>query len=168
MSFQRLLRSLRPAAVRTRDEVTLEDEIALYRRRAEMALREERWNDALVFLAKILRLNPYDLAARMAVAETYHRGLDEPTKAILTYEKVIAAAGYDESNPYCASAREGIRELSTSCRRTPVPAQRSRDRGGRPGRERRPPPDHRPVAGSLFAPGPGSSRRRRRPPSPGR
>ena len=46
MSFQRLLRSLRPAAVRTQAEVTLEDEIALYRRRAEMALREERWNDA--------------------------------------------------------------------------------------------------------------------------
>ena len=119
MSFQRLLRSLRPAAVRTKAEVTLDDEIALYRRRAEMALREERWNDALVFLAKILRLNPYDLAARMAVAQTFHRGLEEPTKAILTYEKVIAAAGYDESNPYCASAREGIRELSTSIEEPP-------------------------------------------------
>lgn len=119
MSFQRLLRSLRPAAVRTRDEVTLEDEIALYRRRAEMALREERWNDALVFLAKILRLNPYDLAARMSVATTYHRGLQEPTKAILTYEKVIAAGGYDESNPWCVSAREGIRELSASMEEPP-------------------------------------------------
>ena len=119
MSFQRLLRSFRPAAVRTRDEVTLDDEIALYRRRAEVALREERWNDALVFLAKVLRLNPYDLAARMAVATTYHRGLEEPTKALLTYEKVIAAAGYDDSNPYCASAREGIRELSTSLSEPP-------------------------------------------------
>ena len=119
MSFQRLLKSLRPAAVRTRSEVTLDDEIALYRRRADMALREERWNDALVFLAKILRLNPYDLAARMAVAQTYHRGLEEPTKAILTYEKVIAAAGYDESSPYCASAREGIRELSTALEEPP-------------------------------------------------
>jgi tetratricopeptide (TPR) repeat protein len=119
MSFQRLLQSLRPAAVRTRAEVTLEDEIALYRRRADLALREERWNDALVFLAKILRLNPYDLSARMAVAKTYHLGLEEPTKAILTYEKVIAAAGYDESNPYCASAREGIRELSASMEEPP-------------------------------------------------
>ena len=54
MSFQRLLRSFRPTAVRTRDEVTLDDEIALYRRRAEVALREERWNDALVFLAKVV------------------------------------------------------------------------------------------------------------------
>lgn len=119
MSFQRLLRSLRPAAVRTKAEVTLDDEIALYRRRADMALREERWNDALVFLAKILRLNPYDLAARMSVATTYHHGLEETTKAILTYEKVIAAAGYDESNPYCASAREGIRELSASMEEPP-------------------------------------------------
>jgi hypothetical protein len=119
MSFQRLLRSLRPAAVRTKAEVTLDDEIALYRRRAEMALREERWNDALVFLAKILRLNPYDLAARMSVATTYHHGLQEPTKAILTYEKVIAAAGYDESSPYCASAREGIRELSATMEEPP-------------------------------------------------
>ena len=114
MSFQRLLRSLRPATVRTKAEVTLDDEIALYRRRAEMALREERWNDALVFLAKILRLNPYDLAARMSVATTYHHGLEEPTKA-----KVIAAAGYDESNPYCVSAREGIRELSASMEEPP-------------------------------------------------
>ncbi len=119
MTFQRLLKSLRPAAARTMAEVTLDDEIALYRRRAEMALREERWNDALVFLAKILRLNPYDIAARMSVALTYHRGLEEPTKAILTYEKVIAAAGYDDSNPYCASAREGIRELSASMEEAP-------------------------------------------------
>ena len=53
MSFQRLLRSLRPATVRSKAEVTLDDEIALYRRRAEMALGEERWNDALVFLSLI-------------------------------------------------------------------------------------------------------------------
>jgi tetratricopeptide (TPR) repeat protein len=119
MSFQRLLRSLRPPPARTGAEVTLDDEIALYRRRAEMALREERWNDALVFLAKILRLNPYDLAARMSVASTFHYGLEEPTKALLTYEKVIAAAGYDESNPYCVSAREGIRELSASMEEPP-------------------------------------------------
>ena len=139
MSFQRLLRSLRPVAIRTKAEVTLEDEIALYRRRAEMALREERWNDALVFLAKILRLNPYDLAARMTVAQTFHRGLDEPTKAILTYEKVIAAAGYDESNPYCATAREGIRHLSTSMEEPPfqltdlVPEETDQeDNGGLP------------------------------------
>lgn len=114
MSIQDLLRSFRTTLRRAEgEEFTLDEEVALYRRRAEMALREERWNDALVFLAKILRLNPYDLSARMLVAETYHHALGEATKALLTYEKVVAAAGYDESNPYCARAREGIRLLTT-------------------------------------------------------
>ena len=94
------------------EDFTLEEEVALYRHRAEVALQEERWSDALVFLAKILRLNPYDLQARMMVAQTYHYALNEPTKALLTYEKVIAASGYDESNSYSVAAREGIRELT--------------------------------------------------------
>jgi tetratricopeptide (TPR) repeat protein len=112
MSFQELLRTFRSSLTASREDFTLQDEIALYRKRAELALGEERFGDALVFLAKILRLDPYDLAARMAVAETYHRHLSEPIKAILTYEKVIASAGYDDSNPFCAAAREGIRELA--------------------------------------------------------
>jgi len=114
MSIQKFLRGFRVGfGGAEREEFSLEDEVALYNRRAELALREERWNDALVFLAKILRLNPYDLQARMVVAETYHVALGEPTKALLTYEKVIAAAGYDESNPYCVRARDAIRELTT-------------------------------------------------------
>jgi tetratricopeptide (TPR) repeat protein len=113
MSLQRFLRSFRSTWAGQREEVTLEEEIALYRMRAEVAAREERYHDALVFLAKILRLDPYDLTARLAVAETYHHALQEPTKALLTYEKVIAAANYDESNSCCVKARQGIRELTT-------------------------------------------------------
>ncbi len=114
MSIQKLLRSVRSSfSASRREEFTLEDEVALYKRRADVAMGEERFGDALVFLAKALRLNPYDLQARMTVAETYHRQLGEPTKALLTYEKVIAAAGYDDSNAFCVAAREGIRELTT-------------------------------------------------------
>ncbi len=113
MTFEKLLRSLRPARAPSRSTVTLDDEIALYRYRAAVALQEERYQDALVFLAKVLRLNPYDLDARITVAEVYHLFLSEPTKAVLTYEKVIAAAGYDDSNPYCAAAREALRQLTT-------------------------------------------------------
>lgn len=120
MSFQKLLRTFRSSLTVSRDDFTLEDEVALYRKRADLALGEERFGDALVFLAKILRLNPYDLAARMAVAETYHRHLSEPVKAILTYEKVIASAGYDDSNPFCWAAHEGIRELSSIPSPVPV------------------------------------------------
>lgn len=110
--IEKLLRSFRSGL--GGEEFTLEDEVALYRRRAELARREERFADSLVFLAKILRLNPYDLSARMLVAETYHRHLHEPAKALLTYEKVVASAGYDESNSWCARAREAIRELTTT------------------------------------------------------
>ena len=123
MSFQRLLRSFRSSWAGERDNVTLEEEVALYRMRAEVAIREERYHDALVFFAKILRLDPYDLNARLAVAETYHRSLVEPTKALLTYEKVIAAANYDESNPCCMKARQGIRELTAVFEAATVPLQ---------------------------------------------
>ena len=123
MSLQRLLRSFRSSWAGERDNVTLEEEIALYRLRADVAAREERFHDALVFLAKILRLDPYDLNARLAVAETYHRCLKEPTKALLTYEKVIAAANYDESNPCCVKARQGIRELTAVFETATLPRQ---------------------------------------------
>jgi tetratricopeptide (TPR) repeat protein len=110
--IEKLFRSFRsPFGATSREDFTLEEEVALYRHRAEVALEEERYSDALVFLAKILRLNPYDLQARTTVAHTYHYALKEPTKALLTYEKVVAASGYDETNSYCVAAREGIRAL---------------------------------------------------------
>ena len=55
----KLFRSFRsPFSATSREDFTLEEEVALYRHRAEVALEEERYSDALVFLAKILRLNP--------------------------------------------------------------------------------------------------------------
>jgi tetratricopeptide (TPR) repeat protein len=112
MSFQKLLRSFRESVSSARKDFTLEDEIALYRRRADVALREERFSDALVFLAKILRLNPYELTARMQVAEIYHHALGDRERALMSYEKIVATTGYDESNPYCVRAKDGIRELA--------------------------------------------------------
>ncbi len=135
--FEKLFRSFRASFNgANRDEFTLEEEIALYRHRADLALQEERWNDALVFLAKILRLNPYDLQSRMAVALTYHHKLNEPTKALLTYEKVIAAAGYDESNSYSAAAREGIRELALSAETPALPLGGLEDEESEAGEDR--------------------------------
>jgi tetratricopeptide (TPR) repeat protein len=137
--IEKLFRSFRsPFSATSREDFTLEEEIALYRHRAEVALEEERYNDSLVFLAKILRLNPYDLQARMTVAHTYHYALNEPTKALLTYEKVVAASGYDESNSYSVAAREGIRELEGSLDAGALPLheladddESSEDTGGR-------------------------------------
>lgn len=135
--IEKFLRSFRSSLAG--EEFTLEDEVALYRRRADMARREERYADSLVFLAKILRLNPYDLSARMVVAETYHRHLNEPAKALLTYEKVIATAGYDDSNPWCARAREAIRELTcaqeAAIPRLPELAEQAEEAGAAEGTE---------------------------------
>ena len=115
MSIQNVFRTFRSSISPVRrTAVPLDAEVALYRRRAEMALEEERFQDALVFLAKILRLNPYDLSARMLVAQTYHYGLHEVEKALMTYEKVVATSGYDDSNPYCAAARSAVRELDSA------------------------------------------------------
>jgi tetratricopeptide (TPR) repeat protein len=120
--IEKLFRSFRsPFSATSREDFTLEEEVALYRHRAEVALEEERYSDALVFLAKILRLNPYDLQARMTVAHTYHYALKEPTKALLTYEKVVAASGYDETNSYCVAAREGIRALEGTLETSALP-----------------------------------------------
>ncbi len=136
--IEKLFRSFRtPFGASGREDFTLEEEVALYRHRAEVALEEERFSDALVFLAKILRLNPYDLQARMTVAHTYHYALKEPTKALLTYEKVIAASGYDESNSYSVAAREGIRELAGALDTSALPLhdlvedEENTDNGGR-------------------------------------
>ena len=57
----------------------------------------------------------------MTVAHTYHYALMEPTKALLTYEKVVAASGYDESNSYSVAAREGIRELEGALETSALP-----------------------------------------------
>ncbi|MCC6128558.1 MAG: hypothetical protein IT186_01410 [Acidobacteria bacterium] len=113
MTVQKLFRSFRTSlSLSSLRGYKLEDEVALYRLRAEIAIREERYQDALVFLAKILRLNPYDLGCRMDVAEIYHHALGESEKAVLAYRQILATAGYDETNPFCSVAAEAISDLT--------------------------------------------------------
>ena len=113
MVIQKILRTFLSTLERDARRVTLDDEIALYRFRAEKAVAEERYADALVFLAKVLRLDPGHVEARLLVAEIYHHGLGERTKALVTYEKVIAAAHHDETHPCAVRARQGIALLIT-------------------------------------------------------
>ncbi len=123
MTVQKLFRSVRSSIPFPGFRAySLDDEVALYRRRAEIALKEERFLDAIVFLAKVLRLNPYDLGARMAVAEIYHFQLLELEKAIMSYEQVLATAGYDDSNPFCRTAKEAIRSLANAANSSEVAA----------------------------------------------
>jgi tetratricopeptide (TPR) repeat protein len=72
--------------------------IALYRLRYRMALEEEKYDTAMIFLNKILELDPSNLEAKLSKGEIYHRCLGDYTRAIEQYNKVIRlSAGANET-----------------------------------------------------------------------
>jgi len=86
-------------------------EADLYHRRACLAATEERYDVALVFCGKAIEVAPRHLPARLLVARIYDRGLHDLQAAVLAYKKVIALAGYEAADPYCAAAREALDRL---------------------------------------------------------
>lgn len=89
-------------------------ETRLYYRRACLAAAEERYDVALIFCAKALELDSRHLPTRLLVAQIHDHGLKNFDSALKAYRKVIALAGYDSSNPYCAGARAALSELVQS------------------------------------------------------
>jgi tetratricopeptide (TPR) repeat protein len=71
--------------------------IALYRLRYRMAMEEEKYDTAMIFLNKILELDPMNLEAKLCKGDIYHRQLDY-TKAIEQYNKVIRLSATDGGN----------------------------------------------------------------------
>ena len=71
--------------------------ITLYRLRYRMAMEEEKYDTAMIFLNKILELDPMNLEAKLCKGELYHRCLGDYALAIEQYNKVIRlSAGMDE------------------------------------------------------------------------
>jgi tetratricopeptide (TPR) repeat protein len=83
--------------------------IALYRLRYRMALEEEKYDTAMIFLNKILELDPMNLEAKFCKGEIYHRCLRDYTNAIEQYNKVIRLAGENEALQ--SRARAGMAEI---------------------------------------------------------
>jgi tetratricopeptide (TPR) repeat protein len=71
----------------------------LYRLRFRMAMEEEKYDTALIFLNKILELDPMNLEAKLQKGEIYHRCLADYPRAIEQYNKVIRLS---------ADANEGV------------------------------------------------------------
>ncbi|HEX2061357.1 MAG TPA: hypothetical protein VHK90_11495 [Thermoanaerobaculia bacterium] len=72
--------------------------ITLYRLRYRMAMEEEKFDTAMIFLNKILELDPMNLDAKLSKGEIYHRCLGDYPRAIEQYNKVIRlSAGSDEA-----------------------------------------------------------------------
>jgi len=89
------------------------DELAKpYFDKVEFALREERYETALLLLEKVLELDPKQLDALMKIAQIYHHHLDNYPKALNTYKKVLNIIGWEEqSNFYYIEAKKGIVEI---------------------------------------------------------
>ena len=72
--------------------------ITLYRLRYKMAMEEQKHDTALIFLNKILELDPMNLEAKLCKGEVYHRCLGDYSRAIEQYNKVIRLSdGQDDT-----------------------------------------------------------------------
>ena len=72
--------------------------ITLYRLRYKMAMEEQKYDTAMIFLNKILELDPMNLDAKLSKGELYHRCLGDYPRAIEQYNKVIRlSAGSNEA-----------------------------------------------------------------------
>src|SRR5215210_3586714 len=63
--------------------------ISLYRLRYKMAMDDQKYDAAMIFLNKILELDPVNVEAKFCKGEIYHHCLNDYSKAIEQYNKVI-------------------------------------------------------------------------------
>jgi tetratricopeptide (TPR) repeat protein len=85
--------------------------ISLYRLRYKMALEEQKYDTAIIFLNKIVELDPMDLEAKLCKGEIYHRNLRDYQKAIDQYNKVIRLTNENKADTINERARAGMAEI---------------------------------------------------------
>ena len=85
--------------------------IALYRLRYRMALDEGKYDTAMIFLNKILEIEPANLEAKLAKGEMYHRCLGDLPQAIEHYSKVIRLASSTSDEKSLTRARAAMSEI---------------------------------------------------------
>jgi tetratricopeptide (TPR) repeat protein len=88
-----------------------EELISLYRLRYRMAMEEEKYDTAMIFLNKILELDPVNLEAKFCKGEIYHRCLRDYGSAIEHYNKVIRLSASAENDPLRVRAKAGMAEI---------------------------------------------------------
>lgn len=85
--------------------------IALYRLRYKMAMEEQKHDTALIFLNKILELDPTNLDAKFSKGEIYYRCLGDYSRAIEQYNKVIRLSTSDPDATANTKARAAMSEI---------------------------------------------------------
>lgn len=92
------------------------EEVDLYLRRARLAAEEERFDVARVFGEKARAIDPESLEVLFTLAQIHEVGFSDADAAIGLYQRIIARAGYDGANPFCAAAREAMAGLASTPR----------------------------------------------------
>jgi tetratricopeptide (TPR) repeat protein len=85
--------------------------IALYRLRYRMAMEEEKYDTAMIFLNKILELDPVNVEAKLCKGDIYHRNLGDYAKAIEQYNKVIRLTNDRREEALHTKARAAMAEI---------------------------------------------------------
>ncbi len=84
--------------------------ISLYRLRYRIALEEQRYDTAMIFLNKILEIDPINAEAKLCKGEIYQR-LADYSKAIEQYNKVIRLTSDRQSDSAHVTARAKMHEI---------------------------------------------------------
>src|SRR5881392_2673949 len=85
--------------------------ISLYRLRYKMAMEEQKYDTAMIFLNKILELDQMNIEAKLSKGEIYHRCLGDYPKAIEQYNKVIRLTASGPTDPLHLKARAAMSEI---------------------------------------------------------
>jgi len=85
--------------------------ISLYRLRYRIALEESRFDTAMIFLNKILELDPVNVEAKLCKGEIYHRCLGDYERAIEQYSKVIRLTSDRQNETVHIRARARMAEI---------------------------------------------------------
>ena len=87
------------------------DLVSLYRLRYRMAMEEQKFDTAMIFLNKILELDPANLDAKLCKGEIYHRFMNDYTRAIEQYNKVIRMSTEQQDHNIHLRARAAMSEI---------------------------------------------------------
>ena len=85
--------------------------ISLYRLRYKIAMEEHRYDTAMIFLNKILEIDPINIEAKLCKGEIYHRCLNDYPRAIELYNKVIRLTATADDHPLQTRARAAMSEI---------------------------------------------------------
>ena len=85
--------------------------ITLYRLRYKMAMEERKHDIAMIFLNKILEIDPANIEAKLCKGEIYHRCLGDYSSAIEQYNKVIRLTADGQDDAVHTRARAAMSEI---------------------------------------------------------